>query len=298
MIATAKGNITNDYFEIQSSRNADIKIPVGVTMPALEEGQKCPTAVLVHGFLGSKDEEFGFYANNTDEVYDYPSIADELAARGIASIRIDQPGMGDSEDSYLNYTLANSISDLEDAYRYCFENYALDAEKVGLAGWSMGGKVGPKFAADHPEIKTMVLINPAGDNGNTSLLTAADCGLDWENLEKELKDGVVFSKEATEFAGEDVYLSEEFFKQVNESKTGDEVIAFVKGEGNHAIMIYGDSDSIINPDTYKWMIANTGIEYVCVPGMDHDLGLETERPDFTNIVVDVTVSYLVNYLNY
>lgn len=284
------------YFTIPASRDDSVEIPVGVTVPALEEGESCPVVLLVHGFLGSKDEEFGFYANNTDETYDYESIADQLLTLGIGTIRIDQAGSGESKDDFLNYTLENSVSDLQDAYNYCMEEYSFDASRVGLVGWSMGGKVGPKFIAQNDNISTMVLLNPAGDNGNTSLLTAAGAGLDWKALEAGLKDGKVFNETASGFAGRDLYMSAAFFEQVNASTTGDEVTAFMKKDGNHGLMIYGDVDSVINPETYTWLIENAGIEYVCVPGMDHDLGLESDRPDFTNIVIDTTVSYLNRFL--
>ena len=168
--------VTNEYFTITASRDESVEIPVGVSLPAdLEEGETCPVVIMVHGFIGNKDE-FGFYFS--DEPAAYPSIAGALAERGIGTIRIDQAGCGESQDDFRNYTLNNSVSDLEDAYAYCMENYAFNPDEVGLVGWSMGGKVGPQFASNHDEISAMVLLNPAGDNGNTSLLTAAGAGLD------------------------------------------------------------------------------------------------------------------------
>ena len=291
----AQSEAVNTYFSIPSSRDESVEIPVGVTVPSLKEGESCPVVLLVHGFLGSKDEEFGLYANNTDETYDYKSIAEQLLELDIGTIRIDQPGSGDSEDSFLNYTLENSVSDLQDAYDYCMEQYAFDPSRVGLVGWSMGGKVGAKFVSQNDNVSTLVLLNPAGDNGNTSLLTAAGAGLDWNALEAGLKDGKVYNETASAFAGKDLYMSEDFFEQIDQSTTGDEVTAFMQRDGTHGLMIYGDQDSVINPDTYEWLIENSGISYVCIPGMDHDLGLESNRPDYTNIVIDSTVSYLYRF---
>ncbi len=285
------------YFTISSSRDDSVEIPVGVTVPALREGETCPVVLLVHGFLGSKDEEFGFYANNTDNTYDYESIAEQLLTLGIGTIRIDQPGSGDSKDDFLNYTLNNSVSDLQDAYDYCMKNYSFDPTRVGLVGWSMGGKVGPKFVSQNDEIHTMVLLNPAGDNKNTALLTAAAAGLDYENLEAGLTDGKVYAAQASEFAGRDLYLSEDFFKQIDNSTTGDEIISFMKKDNAHGLLIYGDKDSVINPKTYQWLIKHSGMDYLCVTGMDHDLGLESNRPDYTNTVIDTTVSYLYRFLS-
>lgn len=295
-ITSNSAEAVNTYINVSASRDSSVEIPVGVTLPKLDEGETCPVVVLVHGFLGSKDEELGFFANNTKDTYDYDSIADELLSLGIGTIRVDQPGSGESEDDFRNYTLDNSVSDIQDAYDYCMKNYAFDPSRVGLVGWSMGGKVGPKFISQNDEINTMVLLNPAGDNGNTSLLTAAAAGLDWNSLEDGLKDGDVYDKAASEFAGRDIYLSDDFFEQVDQSKTGDEIKAFMNEDDTHGLLIYGDKDSVINPDTYQWMMKNTGMEYVCVTGMDHDLGLESDRPDYTNTVIDTTVSYLYRFL--
>ena len=294
--AAQSTEVVDTYFTIPSSRDEAVEIPVGVTVPALEEGETCPVALLVHGFLGSKDEEFGFYANATEETYDYESMADQLLSLGIGTIRIDQPGSGESTDDFRNYTLDNSVSDLQDAYDYCMSEYPFDETKVGLVGWSMGGKVGPKFVSQNDNVSAVVLLNPAGDNGNNSLLTAAAANLDWEALDAVAQaNGEVLNEGASSFVGRDLYMSKDFFDQINASTTGDEITAFIQAGGN-GLLVYGDKDSVINPTTYQWMIENTGMEYVCVPGMDHDLGLESDRPDYTRIVLDTTVSYLYHHL--
>jgi len=295
-VSAALSEKVDTYFTIASSRDPDVEIPIGVTVPALKEGETCPVVVLVHGFLGSKDEEFGFFANAGQNEYPYESMADRLLEFGIGTIRADQPGSGESKDDFRNYTLNNSVSDIQDAFNYCMEKYPFDSERVGLVGWSMGGKVGPKFISQNSNISTMVLLNPAGDNGNTSLLTAAGAGLDWENLNKVAQaEGEVYNETASSFAGRKLVMSKEFFDQMNASVTGDEIISFING-GGHGMMIYGDKDSVINPETYQWMTEFTGIESECIPEMDHDLGLESNRPDFTEKVLDMTVAFLAGQL--
>lgn len=293
---SASSEAVDSYFTLPSSRDPSVEIPVGVTVPSLQPGDTCPVVLLVHGFLGSKDEKLGFFANATDETYAYQSITEQLLALGIGTIRIDQSGCGDSKDDFRNYTMVNSVSDLQDAYDYCMANYSFDSTKVGLVGWSMGGKVGPLFVSKNSDISTMVLLNPAADNGNNSLLTAAEAGLDWEVLKAEVQaKGEVYNKVASDSEGRDIIMSKAFFDQVDNSKTGDEITAFIQN-GGHGLMVYGDQDTIINPTTYQWVISRSGMEYYCVPGMDHVLGLR-DRPDITRIVLDATVSYLYRYLS-
>lgn len=285
----------NATVKVEASRNADVEIPVGVTVPELEEGEQCPVVLVFHGFLGSRDEGGIFSGKEAENGYD--GLAEQLLELGIGTIRIDQSGCGESSEDLENYTIGNSISDMEDAYAYCMENYPFDENKVGIVGHSMGGKLAPKYASEHPEVTAMVLLNPAGDNGNTSLLTAAAAGLDYPVLaEAEVKNGKIYNEALSQYVGADMYMSEEYFKEVDASETGDEIKEFVKA-GNHGLMIYGGKDNIINPKTYSWITANTGISYACIEDMGHELGREDNNTEMINMVVEMSASHLYRFLS-
>lgn len=284
----------NQIFKLDASRDKNVQIPVSVSLPELNAGETCPVAIVLHGFLGNKDE-WGFYYGATNEEIGFDSIALALMKKGIGTIRLDMPGHGDSNDDFRNYTLENAVSDIEDAYKYCMNSYPFDREKVGFIGWSMGAKIGNKFLTRHPEIKAMVLLNPAGDNGKNALINSETPAMDYLTLEeKALKEGEALNAEASELFETEMFMSKAFFEQMVASVTGDEIKAFVDA-GKKALMIYGDSDSVINSESYAWLRDNSGIEYVCIPGMNHDLGLESERPDFTRTVVDLAVSFIYCY---
>jgi len=59
-----------------------------IQSPKLQDGEKCPMVVFCHGFSGSKDGPV------------FELIADTLQAHGIASIRFDFNGHGDSEGAF------------------------------------------------------------------------------------------------------------------------------------------------------------------------------------------------------
>ena len=208
------------------------------------------------------------------------------------------PGHGDSKDAFVNYTPANCASDLQDAYDYCMKHYDFDPARVAYLGWSMGGKVGPIFVDNNDEIDLVVYLNPAGDNGNNALITAKEAGLDWAKLEvPAAREGTVYNEFVAENSElKDAVMSFEYFKQVDESVSGDLTMKFAPKPDHKGLVIYGDRDCVINPTTYKWMVEESGLEYVCIPGMDHDLGLETDRPDFTNIVIDIAVSFINRFI--
>jgi pimeloyl-ACP methyl ester carboxylesterase len=115
--------------------------------------------VLVHG-LGGRSE-------------DWQNLAPALAAAGYRVYLPDLPGYGQSEQpSNFSY----SVSD-EAAVVVGFID-ALSLGQVDLGGWSMGGWVVQRVAAEHPEsVKKLMLFDSAGiavkPDWNTGLFTPA-----------------------------------------------------------------------------------------------------------------------------
>ena len=71
-----------------------------------------PLAVLCHGFTGSRAGD-GHFA----------PLAQELAAQGIATVRLDFPGCGDSTEPFTAYTLSHMADDVESAILYMQSTY-------------------------------------------------------------------------------------------------------------------------------------------------------------------------------
>lgn len=118
--------------------------------------------------------------------------------------------------------------------------------------------------------------------------------LDYSVLDEEpLKstDGRVLNQGLTDYFGEDIYMSVDYFKQVDASVTGDEVKSFIDS-GKAGLLIYGDKDSVINPETYSWLVENTEIENICIKGMTHELGLEIDDDEMTAEIVTDTVNFI------
>lgn len=86
----------------------DHQIPATVTIPVGAKGQKFPAVVMLHG-NGSNRHEAG-------NAYDYATV--EMAKAGIASIRFDYLGNGDSKGDYIDYTYDQGIEDAMTCYNY------------------------------------------------------------------------------------------------------------------------------------------------------------------------------------
>ena len=87
---------TSEKVEIDSARG--IKIQAVLDLPADMPEAGYPLVVFAHGFQGSKEESGAF----TD-------VAKGLAEQGIASLRLDFPGCGESQEDFMAYTLEKDV---------------------------------------------------------------------------------------------------------------------------------------------------------------------------------------------
>lgn len=120
-----------------------------VQKPQLSAGEQCPMVVLCHGFGGSKDNQL------------FELIADSLQRHGIASVRFDFNGHGESEGRFQDMTVPNEIEDTKKVVAY-MRNQPF-VSKVALAGHSQGGVVAAMTAGElgADDISAVVLMAPA-----------------------------------------------------------------------------------------------------------------------------------------
>ena len=95
---------------------------------------KCPLAVLMHGFMSKK------------EMYPMPAIAKALAQAGIASIRFDFDAHGKSEGKFMDMTISSEIADAQAILAYA-HNLPFVTDIV-LIGHSQGGVVAGMLAGE------------------------------------------------------------------------------------------------------------------------------------------------------
>ena len=108
-----------------------------------------PLVIICHGFTGQKDSLL------------LTSLADELEARGIASIRFDFNGHGQSQGDFQKMTVLNEIEDAKKVFDYASK--LPNVTSISIAGHSQGGVVASMVAGElgAKKIKAVVLLAPA-----------------------------------------------------------------------------------------------------------------------------------------
>lgn len=116
--------------ELVSISGETYEIPGTLVLPQADG--PVPAVLMLHGYGSSADEVGGMYAR----------LADALAAQGVGSLRIDFAGMGASQASMLDYTYDSMTSDASTALDWLVDQVAVDPERVGVQGFSMGSMIG------------------------------------------------------------------------------------------------------------------------------------------------------------
>ena len=125
------------------------KLSAVIQKPALNPGDKCPMVMILHGFTGNKNEPL------------LTTLADALEKEGIASIRFDFNGHGDSEGRFEDMTVLNEIEDAKKVFEFVKGLEYVDG--VSVAGHSQGGVVTSMIAGElgAENVKAVVLLAPA-----------------------------------------------------------------------------------------------------------------------------------------
>ena len=115
-----------------------------------------PAAILITG-SGPQDRDESAFGHKPFAV-----LADYLARRGIAVLRHDDRGAGQSSGHHAGATSADFASDTNAAFAWLAAQPGIDPNAIGFIGHSEGGMVGPLAAVDNPQVAWMVLLAAPG----------------------------------------------------------------------------------------------------------------------------------------
>ncbi len=110
----------------------------------------------------------------------FRQIAEALASRGIAVLRVDDRGVGLSKggDTLKVSTSANFADDVRAQVDFLREHPGIDPNRIGLLGHSEGGMIAPMVAATDQRIAAIVLLAGPGKRGDVIIGYQVNQGLE------------------------------------------------------------------------------------------------------------------------
>lgn len=238
-----------------------------IQKPAIAATQKVPMVILMHGFGGNKG---GIEGRTT--LFDV--IADKLEAQGIATLRFDFFGHGDSEGEFWQHTVPIEIEDALKVYEYVRDLRYVST--VSVLGHSQGGVVASMVAGQlGAEIKSAVLMAPAAVLRDDAI-RGSTMGATYDPLNLE--------GEYIEMFGGRAKLGTEYIRTAFNLPIY-ETAANYKGA---LCVIHGTGDRTV-PYTYgiRYAQQSPNAELYILPGEDHGFMKDMER------ATDIAVEFLV-----
>ena len=223
-----------------------------------------PLVAVAHGFTGSIDS--GGAAE----------LVRRLAAAGIAAVRVDFDAYltpeknDDPSNRACEYTLRDMEDDLTLAVSYACSHYAVDENRLGVYGRSMGGRVAMMLANESCggfEYQAMALVAPAGNARAMIYFMGGD--QNWKDMKVQAaEDGYVPYKQ--------LHLTPDWFAQFEEYNPCDHGGQF----GNKPVLVICNTlDHVVTDETSKECAAAYANSRVIEVTTDDGHGYEMSRKD-------------------
>lgn len=123
--------------------------------PGLRVGKRVPGVLMCHGFTGHKAEAHFLFTKT----------ARALCRQGLAVLRFDFRGSGDSRGEFLDVTISGEIEDARNALDQLEARPEVDEARVGVIGLSLGGCVAACLSGRRADIKATALWSAVAHPG-------------------------------------------------------------------------------------------------------------------------------------
>ena len=260
-----------------------IEMPAVVTLPN-GENTALPLVVLAHGHGGSKDENIGF-----------PAIAAKLAEQGIASVRMDFPGCGDSSEDFTLNTMSNMKDDIAATIAFMTETYDINPKKIGVFGYSMGGRIALELLAEEAyPFAAVALLAPAADTANLMNLFGGKDG--WDTLKETANTSPDGYAPFTTIYGQDQKLSKEWFADLEKYSADALTDAVIEKYGGPSIVIFAANDEAVSPEVSLAVAGKLGSDIVSVTEDGHSYGFYSDNTEILEIVTGSIAGFFAKNL--
>jgi len=152
------------YSEDVTFQNTKANISLSGTLTLPKKNGFFPSVILI---TGSGPQ------NRNEELLGHKPflvISDYLTKKGIAVLRYDDRGIGDSKGDFKTATTVDFATDVESAINYLKTRKEINKNKIGLVGHSEGGLIASIVASKSKDISFIVLLAGTGIQGDKLLL--------------------------------------------------------------------------------------------------------------------------------
>lgn len=224
----------------------------------LPEGRRrVPALLMLHGFTGHKAETHRLFVHT----------ARRLAREGLAVLRFDFLGSGDSEGLFEEMTISGEVEDALNALHFLRAQPRVDTNRIAMLGFSLGGCVCALCQPRAGNIKTLVLWAPVSNPMRRMPPTGVP--------EKPVNIGGNL-------------VSPAFYRELPELKPLEAVRPY-KGA---VLILHGANDQAVHPDegrAYETAFQHaTRCEFRLIPEADHLFS----QPAWEQSLIDQTTRWL------
>lgn len=222
-----------------------------------DEKDTAPVLVHIHGFGGTKT---GYKNAHTH-------MGRALAANGIACVRFDMYGNGDSDGEFSDMTFTSLLEDTEDIFNWARAQPWAEADNMILSGQSMGGYVA---ACAAPRLNPAALV-----------LQCPGAGMWFGALERAqmMEEQGIFYADV-----EGQKFSAAFNKDLHQY----EPFSTAEGYKNRVLLIRGTADELVDDGTCQKYCSVYGdaCTYVTIEGANHNFASLPAREACEKAIID------------
>ena len=162
--APANAPYTAEDVTVRSTGGVTLKGTL--TLPVTRPARGAPAVVTITGSgAQTRDEALPGMSGYRP----FREIADTLGRLGIAVLRLDDRGAGESDAGPAGPTSADFADDVRAALAYLRSRPEIDGDRLGLVGHSEGGMIAPMVASTDPRLRAIVLMAGPSWTGRTIL---------------------------------------------------------------------------------------------------------------------------------
>lgn len=162
--------------------NKDKSIKYGATLTIPKLAKKVPVVILITG-SGQQDRDETLFDHKPFWV-----IADHLSRNGIAVLRVDDRGIGETTGEVFKATSADFAKDVLVGIDYLKTHPGLDVKHIGLIGHSEGGVIAPLVAVQSKDVAFIVSLAGVGIKGKELIIKQVSDGLTRAGFNKDYVD--------------------------------------------------------------------------------------------------------------